>query len=149
MGGGGGLTLQLGATEVLDDVLPIRRVVELPEVGLQLAAENLEGRALPDTVGTHQAEHVAGPRGGQTVELEAVGGVSVGDLGLEVGGQVDDGDGIKRALLGADTAADTQGLGDVGDARLGRDLDAQLATLDDGARLLAFLAAFLLGRELA
>ena len=77
------------------------------------------------------------------MKLEAVGRVPVGDLGLEVGGQVDDGDGIKGAPLGADTASDTQGLGDVGDARLGGDLDTELATPDDGAGLLAFLATFL------
>ena len=77
------------------------------------------------------------------MELEAVGRVSMGDLGLEVGGQVDDGDGIERAFLGTDTTPNAQGLRDVGDARLRRDLDAQLATLDNGAGLLAFLATFL------
>ena len=137
------LTLQLGATEILDHILPVRRIVELSQVGLQLAAENLESSTLSDTVGSHKTKDIAGTRSRETMELEAVGRVPVGDLGLEVGGQVDDGDGIKRALLGADTAADAQGLGDVGDARLGGDFDTELATLDDGARLLAFLTAFL------
>lgn len=143
-GGRAGRTLQLGATEVLDDILPVGRVVELSEVGLQLAAEDLEGGTLADTVGAHETEDVAGARGGETMELEAVGRVAVGDLGLEVGGQVDDGDGIKGALLGADTAPNAQLLRDEGDFRRVGDLDAQLAAPDDGARLFAFLATFLL-----
>jgi hypothetical protein len=39
------------------------------------------------------------------MQLEAVGAIAVGDLRLEVGGQVDDVDGIKWALLGTDTTA--------------------------------------------
>lgn len=40
------------------------------------------------------------------MQLEAVGGVSVGDLSLQVGGQVDDVDGVKGALFGTDAASD-------------------------------------------
>jgi hypothetical protein len=67
----------------------------------------------------------------------------VGDLGLEVGGQVDDVDGVEGAFLRADTATDTQALRDEGDLGLGGDFDAQLARTDYGTRLLAFLPAFL------
>jgi hypothetical protein len=42
------------------------------------------------------------------MKLEAVGRVSVSDMGLEVGGQVDDVDGSKGALLGTDTTSNTE-----------------------------------------
>lgn len=50
----------------------------------------------------------------QSVKLEAVGGVSVSDLALEVRRQIDDGDGAERALLRADTTPNAEGLGDEG-----------------------------------
>lgn len=68
----------------------------------------------------------------------------MGDLGLEVGGQVDDVDGVEGAFFRADTATDTQALRDEGDLGVGGDFDTQLACADDGTRLLAFLSAFLL-----
>jgi hypothetical protein len=77
------------------------------------------------------------------VQLEAVGGVTVCDLALEVCGQVDNLDGVEGALLGADTASDTQPLTDKGDLAGVVDFDTQLAGLDDGTRLLALLATFL------
>ena len=49
------------------------------------------------------------------MKLEAVGRVAVGDLGLEVGGQVDDVNGSEWALLGTDTTTNAQALGDEGD----------------------------------
>lgn len=67
------------------------------QVRLELSGEDLERRRLSDTVRSYETEHLTRPRGGQTMELERVGGVSVGDLGLEVGGKVDDSDGLKRA----------------------------------------------------
>jgi hypothetical protein len=45
------------------------------------------------------------------------------DLGLEVRGQVDDVDGVEGAFLRADTASDTEALGDEGDLGGGVDLD--------------------------
>jgi hypothetical protein len=65
------------------------------------------------------------------------------DLALEVRGQVDNLDGVEWALLGADTASDTQALTDEGDLAGVVDFDTQLAGLDDGTRLLALLATFL------
>lgn len=50
----GKLTLQLGTPEVLDDILPVRRVIISTQVGLELAAKNLQGRALSDTVGSDE-----------------------------------------------------------------------------------------------
>lgn len=65
------------------------------------------------------------------------------DLGLEVGGQVDDVDGVKGAFLGADTAPNAQPLRNEGDLGGGVYFDAQLARADDGAGLFALLSAFL------
>lgn len=67
------------------------------------------------------------------MQLEAVGAISVGDLALEVGGQVDDGNGVEGALLGADTTTNAERLGNEGKTRLGSDFNAELATADDGA----------------
>jgi hypothetical protein len=100
----GEVVLQLGTTEVLENLLPIRGVVEAAEVGLQLAAQNLQGSTLSGTVTTNETQDLT------RSELEAVGRVTVGDLRLEVGGQVDDVDGIERTFLGADTATDTETL---------------------------------------
>ena len=137
------LTLQFGTTEVPQNLLPVWRVLETSEVRLQLACQNFEGGTLANTVGTDQTENLTGAGHRKTVQLEAVGGVAVGDLALEVCGQVDNLDGVEGALLGADTASDTQALTDEGDLAGVVDLDAQLAGLDDGTRLLALLTTFL------
>jgi hypothetical protein len=137
------LTLKFGATEVSQDLLPVRRVLEATKVGLQLASQNLQCGTLSDTVGTNQTQDLTRSGHGKTVQLEAVGGVAVGDLALEVCGQVDNLNGVEWALLGADTASDTQTLTDEGDLAGGVDLDTQLSGLDDGTRLLALLATFL------
>jgi hypothetical protein len=71
--------------------------VVLSEVRLELAGEDLEGGRLSDTVRADETEDLTGSRRRQTMKLERVGGVTVGDLGLEVGRQVDDGDGLERA----------------------------------------------------
>jgi len=77
------------------------------------------------------------------MQLEGVRRVSVRDLGLEVGRQVDYGDCIERALLRADTASDTQALRDESDLGLGCNLYAKLAGTDYRTALPAFLPAFL------
>lgn len=137
------LTLEFRTAEVPQNLLPVRRILEASKVGLQLASQNLECGTLSDTVGTNQTEDLAGSGHGKTVQLEAVGGVTMCDLALEVGGQVDNLDGVEGALLGADTATDTEALTDEGDLAGAVDFDTQLAGLDDGTRLLALLATFL------
>lgn len=77
------------------------------------------------------------------MKLEAVRRVTVGDLSLQVGGQVDDVNGTEGTFLGTDTTTDTEALGDESDLGLGGDLDTELARTDDGARLLTFLTTFL------
>lgn len=44
------------------------------------------------------------------MKLEAIRGVAVGDLSFEVGWQIDNADGPKRAFLWADTTSDAQTL---------------------------------------
>lgn len=139
----GSHTLKFGATEVLQNLLPVWRVIVATQVGLELATENLQRRALANTVCANKSQDLTRPGHGQPVELEAVGRVSMGDLGLEVGGQIDDVDGVKGAFLRADTATDTEALGDEGDFGRVGDFDAQLARADNGTRLFAFLTAFL------
>jgi len=95
------LTLQLTASEILQDLFPVRRIIIPPQIRLLLARQNLQRRTLADTVRPNQSEHLSRPWHGQAVQLEGVGGVSVGDLSLEVGGQIDDVDGVE----GADTEA--------------------------------------------
>ena len=77
------------------------------------------------------------------MQLEAVRTVAVGDFLLEVGGQIDDADGVEGAFFGTDAAADAQALGNEGDFAVRRDFDAELACAHHGARFLAFLPAFL------
>jgi hypothetical protein len=67
----------------------------------------------------------------------------MGDLGLEIGGQVDDVDGVEGAFLWADTASDAEALRNEGDLGGRVDFDTQFARADDWARLFAFLSAFL------
>ena len=63
----------------------------------------------------------------------------MGYLRLEVGGQVDDVDGVEGTFLRADAAADAQALADEGDFAVGRYFDAEFACADYGAGFFAFL----------
>lgn len=69
----------------------------------------------------------------------------MGDLGLEVGWQIDDMDGAKGTFLRTDTATNTQSFRDICDFGLGCDFDTEFAGTDDRAGLFAFLPAFLNG----
>lgn len=64
-------------------------------------------------------------------------------MAFQVGRQVDDVDGVEGAFLRADTATDTETLGDEGDLAGRVDFDAEFASFDDRAGFLAFLAALL------
>lgn len=136
-------TLEFRATEVLENLLPVRRIIIATQVGLQLSAENLQCRALANTVCANETQHLARTGHRQPVQLEAVGRVSMGDLGLEVRRQVDDVDSVEGTFLWADTASDAQPLRDEGNLGVGGDFDAQLACADDRASLFALLATFL------
>lgn len=77
------------------------------------------------------------------MKLEAVGRVSVRDLGFEVCGEVDDVYGTKRAFLWANAASNTESFRYVGNFGLWSDFDTELASSHYWARFLAFLSAFL------
>lgn len=77
------------------------------------------------------------------MELETVGRVAVGNLGLQVGRQVDDMDSAERTFLGTDTATNAKAFGNEGDLGFGAHFNTELSGTDDGAGLLALLATFL------
>ena len=64
-------------------------------------------------------------------------------LGLEIGREVDNGDGPERTFLWADTASDAKAFRYESYLRFGRDFDAELPCPDHRTRLLAFLSTFL------
>lgn len=101
---------------MLNDILPVWRVIKSAQVGLKLAAENLERSTLADTVRSDQTQHIPGSGHRQTMELEAVGRITMGDLTLEVRRQVDDSDSAEGAAFGADTTTDAEGFGDEGNS---------------------------------
>lgn len=75
------------------------------------------------------------------MKLEAVGAITMSDLALEVCGQVDDGNGVEGAFLGADATTDAKRLRNESKTGIRLDLNAKFATANNGARLLAFLSA--------
>jgi hypothetical protein len=89
--------LQLATTVVLENLNPLRRVVKATEVGLELASKDLESGTLTDTVGADETENLTWTGRWQSVKLEGVGVVAVGNMGLKVGWQVENSDGFERA----------------------------------------------------
>lgn len=134
-------TLKFRSTEILDDVFPVGRVFETSQVGLELATENLQRGTLSDTVGSDKTQNLSRTGHRKSVELETVGSIAMGDLALQVGGQVDDGDGIKGAFLRADTTTNAKRLRNKSQAGGRLNFNAKLATSNDRARLFAFLTA--------
>ena len=131
--------LELRAAKVGQDLGPVGRIVKPAQIGLLLSSQNLEGRRLADTVSSNQSQDVSGPRNRKSMQFKRIGRVPVGRLLLQVGGQVDNVDGLEGTLLDAYTATDTQVFGDVGDLVVGHHLDAELAHPNDGTGLLALL----------
>ena len=60
--------------------MPIRRIVITAEVRLELSSKDLQSGTLSDTVRADETEDLAWPWRRQTVELERVCSVAVGDL---------------------------------------------------------------------
>jgi hypothetical protein len=77
------------------------------------------------------------------MEFERVGSVSVGNLGLETFGQIDNLNGLKWALLNAHTATNAEVLGDEANCGGRFDVDAYLTSLVDGAGFDALALTFL------
>lgn len=77
------------------------------------------------------------------MQFEAIRGVTMGDLRLEVGRQVDDVDCAEWALLGANTTSYAECLGYEGDFRRRIDFNTEATTANNRARFLALLPTFL------
>jgi hypothetical protein len=125
------LTLQFGATEIFQDLLPVGRIVVPSQVWLKFATEYFECCALSNSICSYKTKHLPWSRSRQPVKFEAVGRITMSDFGLQVCRQIDDVDGAEGALLGADTATDTEPFGYVGNFGLWGDLNAELPGSND------------------
>jgi len=67
----------------------------------------------------------------------------MGDMGLEIGRQVDDIDSIERTFLRTDTASNAEGFGNESDLGFWSYFDTKTTTSHDRAGFLAFLSTFL------
>jgi hypothetical protein len=121
------VVLKFGTTEVLENILPIRRVIEVTQVGLHLTSQNLQGSRLSDTVGTDQTKNLTRTRTGKTMELERVGGITVSDFLFQVGWQVDNVNSAEGTLLWANTTTNAQILRDESDLGGSVDLNTQFS----------------------
>lgn len=140
----GEVSLESVSSEEGENLLPVGRVLEVAEVGLDtLDSQDLESGGLSDTVGAHESEHSSKEGLGQSVEFEHIGSVTMDGLIGDALGQIDDFDGLEWALLHADGAPDAKTLCD--DAALAEplDLDAQLPLLVNWALSLALQSALL------
>jgi hypothetical protein len=72
----GEVVLKLGSSKVQQNFTPLRRIVVLAKIWLQLASQNFQCRRLSDTVCTHQTEHLSGSWYRQSMQLEGVGTIS-------------------------------------------------------------------------
>ena len=88
--------LQLGSSEMLQNLGPFGRIVVSSQVGLELSCQDLQCRRLSDTVGSYQTQDLTRSRSGKTMQLERVGGITMGDLRVQVGRQVENLDSVKR-----------------------------------------------------
>jgi hypothetical protein len=77
------------------------------------------------------------------MELEAVGRVSMRDVGFEVCWKIDNVNGAKWAFLRANTASNTQTFRNEGDLRFRSNFNTETTASDNRTRFLAFLPAFL------
>jgi len=135
--------LKFRATEVLEHLSPLRRVVKSAQIRPHVAAQDAEGRRLADTVGAYETKNLACTWGGQSMQFEAVCAVAMSDLAFESLWQVDDFNCRKGTPLDAHTAAVTQVLRDEANLRSGLHIDAHFADLVHGTRLGALLSALL------
>lgn len=110
----GEVILKFGSAEVFQDLLPVRWVLEgqhltgsfekvrtdlahivSAQVGLEFSSENFKCCALSDAIRSDEAKNLPRSGSGKPMELESVGSIPVGDLRLEVGRKIDDGNSFK------------------------------------------------------
>lgn len=126
-------TLKLRTPKILQNLLPVRRIVISSKIWLELATQDLQSCALAYSVRTNQSQNLSRAWHRQSVKLEAVCGVSMCDLGFQVRRQIDDVDCTKWAFLHTDTTSDAKSFRYEGNLRLRRNLNTELAGSDDGA----------------
>ena len=102
------LTLKFAASEIFQDFLPVWWTIISSQIWLQLATQNLERSTLANTIGSHKPKYLSRSWHGEPVELEAIGGITMCDLSLQVGGQVDDMNCPERAFLRTDTTTNAK-----------------------------------------
>ena len=82
--------------------MPIRRIVITTEVRLELSSKNLQSGTLSDTVRANESKYLTGTGSWETMEFERVRGVSMSDLGVQVGRQINDSNSFERASFKVD-----------------------------------------------
>jgi hypothetical protein len=75
----------------------VRAYIVTTKIRFEFSGENFEGGTLSNTISPDKAEDLARSGGGETVEFEGIGGVSVGDSGFQIRRKIDDCNGLKRA----------------------------------------------------
>ena len=89
--------LKLGPAEIFQYLSPFWRVIVSTEIGFELAGKDFDRGGLADTVRTDETEDLAGPWCRETMEFERICGVTMGDVGAQVGRKIEDLDGFKWA----------------------------------------------------
>ncbi len=77
--------------------MKVRAHIITAKVRFELPREYFESSTLSNTISPDKAEDLAWSRGGETVELERIGGVSVGDCGFQIRRKINDCNGLKGA----------------------------------------------------
>ena len=132
---------QLCSGILLEDLFPCNFGIEIPEVGPELAGEDLDCRALPDTIGTEDTGYLAFRRDGETIQSKAVLAIAVGRV-FQFLGKADDIERPEGAFLDTDAAADAEFLRNNCLALRAYD-NRFISRTDAGAVADAFLAALL------
>jgi hypothetical protein len=60
----------------------VRAHIITTKVRLEFSSKDFEGGTFPNTVSPYKTEDLTWSRGGETMELERIGGVSMGDRGF-------------------------------------------------------------------
>jgi hypothetical protein len=100
----GEIVLELAATKMNQNFLPIRRSVVSSQVGFHLTRQDFESCGLSNTVGPDQSQHLTRTGHGKSMQLERVGTISVSGVLLKIFWKINDIDGFKWALLDTNTA---------------------------------------------
>ena len=98
--------MRFAALETRDERIDLDMLADIAEIRFEHSGEDLHSGGLADAVLADKPHDLAEERHGQVVEREHVLAVAMDGLIVERFGQIDDGDGIGRAFLDADIAAD-------------------------------------------